>query len=339
MCISGMSYNIDSMTTLFIILTIITTIMLLIVSAFRPERSHLNVFELERLANSGDKNAKKALAREKRIPDIYSLQRVMSAVLEVLLVVFSEQAFGLAVGITVALILALEYGAISKLKYVKKISNNIYQKCEKSILRFIKNNQPVMKFLRSAPMEENSTSVKFSSVEELQHLIAESEGVLSSDEKKLIVSSLEFNNRLVSDVMVRRDQISSISKDEFLGPLALNDLHKLGYSRLPVVDGDIDHIIGILNLKNMLTLDEKQSSTAERAMDKKVYFIHEKQNLDQALAAFMKTHYPLLIVVNDACETVGLVSLEDVVESLVGKRLAERANVHTNASIAARNSH
>ena len=171
----------------------------------------------------------------------------------------------------------------------------------------------------------------------MQHLVAESDGVLTFNEKKLIVNSLSFNDQLVKTVMTARNDISSIDKSEFLGPLALNDLHKVGFSRLPVVDKDIDHVVGILNIKNMLTLDIKNSMTAEKAMDPKVYYIHESQTLQHALAAFLRTHHPLLVVVNESRETVGLLALEDVIEALIGRKIIDEFDSHDSlAAVASR---
>ena len=146
-----MRYNGYGMTTMYFVFTIVTFIILLIVAAIRPVHSSLNIFELERLSREGDKEAKKALSREKLIGDVYSLQRVFIAILQVVVVLFAEAAFGMAVGAVMAFFVALEYGALAKLHYVKKPSQHIYTKIEKPILRFIKRNPRVMKFLRSAP--------------------------------------------------------------------------------------------------------------------------------------------------------------------------------------------
>ena len=332
-----MRYNGYGMTTMYFAFTIATFIILLIVAAIRPVHSSLNIFELERLSREGDKDAKKALSREKLIGDVYSLQRVFIAILQVVVVLFAEAAFGMAVGAVMAFFVALEYGALAKLRYVKKPSQHIYTKIEKPILRFIKKNPMIMKFLRSAPVNENASNIRINSRQELQHLVVESDGVLTINEKKLIVNSLSFNEQLVKTVMTPRNDISSIDKSEFLGPLALNDLHKIGFSRLPVVDKDIDHVVGILNIKNMLTLDIKNSTTAEKAMNPKVYYIHESQTLQHALAAFLRTHHPLLVVVNESRETVGLLALEDVIEALIGRKIIDEFDSHDSlASVAAR---
>jgi CBS domain containing-hemolysin-like protein len=123
-----------------------------------------------------------------------------------------------------------------------------------------------------------------------------------------------------------------------LGPLTLNDLHKTGHSRLPVINGDIDHVVGILNLKGLLALDIKRSTTAEKAMDPKVYYIRADQVLQHALAAFLRTKHQLFIVVNEYRETVGLLTLEDAIEALIGRKIVDEFDAHDDLrAVALRN--
>lgn len=323
-------YNIFSMTTFYLVLAIINLVLLIITAAVRPAHSDFSNFELARLGEAGDRKAKKALLREKRISDIYSLQRVFIAFLLVTFTLLIIAALGLGVGIITAIIIAIEYGAISSIGFIQKLSQKIYEKIERPILKFVRKNQIVMKFVRSNPINESKSDAHIDSLSELQYLVSESAGILSPDEKQLIVNSLSFNNQLVRTVMTPRNEISSIEKSEFLGPLVLNDLHQSGYSFLPVVNKDIDHIVGILNLKGMLNLDIKNSSTAAEAMDKKVYYIHENQSLKQALAELISTQQHLLIVVNEDRETVGLVTIEDIIEALMGRKIVDELEGHEN---------
>ena len=335
-----MSYNSDGMFILSLILSSTVFIMLLIVAAIRPRHSKLNMFELERRSGIGDKHAEKALVREKLLGDTVSLQRVLIAILQVVVVLLSELTFGLYFGIFVAFLVALEYGAIARLGLIKKLSRKLYRYSEESILNFIQKAPYLIKFLRSAPMSSGSHILHIDSRQELQHLVAESDGVLTPEEKKLIVNSLSFNEQIVSTVMTPRDSINSIKKSEFLGPLTLDDLHKTGHSRLPVIVSDINHIVGILHLEGLLTLDIKRSTTAEKAMEPKVYYIHKDQTLQHALTEFLSTRHYLLIVINESRETVGLITLTDVVEALIGRKIVDEFDSHDNLrQVALRNPH
>jgi CBS domain containing-hemolysin-like protein len=171
-------------------------------------------------------------------------------------------------------------------------------------------------------------NVQLDSREELQHLVEQSGSLLSNDERKLIKHGLQFESRLVSEIMTPRGVIDSISKKELLGPLVLDDLHKTGHSRFPVIDEDIDHVVGMLHIHNLFTLDSKRSTTAEKAMEARVFYIHQDQTLQHALAAFIRTHHHLFIVVNEYRETVGILSLEDVIEALLGHKIVDEFDAH-----------
>lgn len=323
-----MGYNSFNMSILLFTLTVVIFIKLLILTAFKPTRSSFSKFELERRSGLGDKIAKNDLERDELLVDVLSLQRVLVALLLVIFVLLSVVTFGWFLGIIISLVVALEYGALARIQFINKLAQKIYDKFEKDIIKFIKKTPLLFKFLRNVPNTPSDASIHISSSAELQHLIDSSVGVLTPDEKKLVVNGLSFGDKLVSSVMTPRSVIDSIKSSEFLGPLTLDDLHKTGHSRLPVINGDIDHIVGILNLKSLLALDIKRSTAAEKAMDPKVFYIRQDQTLQHALAAFIRTHHHLFVVVNEFRETVGLLSLEDVMESLLGRKIVDEFDAH-----------
>jgi len=332
-----MSYNSDDMTILLTIITILILIKLLIIAAIRPVSSEFSKFELERRIGIGDKDAKKILVRDNLLNDVISLQRVLVALLLVFFVLASVVTFGWLIGILVAVFVAIEYGAISRLSIIKSLAQKLYNRFENDILSFIQKVPLLFKLLRSLPAVDMSDR-HISSRDELQNLIDKSIGVLSVDEKKLVVNGLSFGDKIVSTVMTPRSMIDSIKSSEFLGPLTLDGLHKIGHSRLPVIKNDIDHIIGILNLKGLLALDIKRSTTAEKAMDPKVYYIRQDQTLQHALAAFIRTHHYLFVVVNEFRETVGILTLEDVIEALLGRKIVDEFDAHDDLrTVALRN--
>lgn len=320
-----------------LLLTIAAFLLLLIVAAIRPHHSKINMFELERRTDLGDRYAEKLLTREKLLTDVASLQRVSAAVLQVVVVLLSELTFGFNIGVVVAFLVALEHGAIARLSFISKTSQKLYNHYEDHILRFIQKTPLVIRLLRSAPNGVGQAELHIDSRQELQHLVAESDGVLTTEEKKLIVNCLSFNDKLVRTVMTPKEEIISIKRSEFLGPLVLDELHNTGRSRLPVISSDINHVVGILHLDNLLALDIKRSTTAEKAMEPKVFYIRDNQTLEHALAAFLSTRHYLFIVVNESRETVGLVTLEDVIESLIGREIEDEFDTHDNLrSVASR---
>lgn len=319
------------MFTFLAIVSSVLFILLVVVASMRPMPSIISSFELERRSKRASREAKEMLRREKYLPDVIALQRVVVALLFVAVVLLSVVTFGWVIGIIVAVIVALEYGVFARWGAIGKSSQRLYEKLEPYLLRFVEKFNVMFIFIRSVPVHNAEGYHRFDSREELQRLVDESRDILSDDERTLIVHALQFKDQRVDSVMTPKSMISSIKKTEFLGPLVLSELHDLGHSRLPVISSDLNHVIGVLHLKDLLSLDVQKSVTAEKAMEPKVYYIHQEQTLEHALAAFLKTHHHLFIVINDERETVGLLTLEDVMEALLGRKIFDEDDNHEDA--------
>jgi CBS domain containing-hemolysin-like protein len=323
------------MFTFLVILTVVLFILLVVVASMRPVPNVISVFELERRTKRANHEAKQALRREKLLPDVLALQRVVVILLLISVVLLSVVTFGWLIGVIVAVIVAIEYGVFARFAPLGRATQKLYGKLEPSLLKFVEKFHSAFIFIRSVPAHDPNSYHRFDSREELQQLIDQSGDILSNDERKLIVNALEFKDQRVDSIMTPRSEISSIKKAEFLGPLVLSELHDLGHSRLPVIANDINHVVGVLHLTDLLSLDIKRSVTAEKAMDPKVYYIHQEQTLEHALAAFLKTHHHLFIVINDERETVGLLTLEDVMEALLGRKIIDEDDHEDARAVAA----
>ena len=290
-----------------------------------PRRTIVSSYELQRRRAIGDASAAEELRRSLLINDILSLQKAAEALLLVCTVPCVLMAFGWLVGVLVAALVALGYGRIAHSGMLAAATDRYYMMLEPKLLRFVERYPGVGKLLRSvtAPPE---TSL-LSSRQELEHLVKESGAILTADEKRLIKSTLHFGDKTVEEVMTPRGVIDAVKKDQLIGPLLLDELHKTGHSRFPVMDGDIDHIIGVLYIRDLLTLVDKRSHRAETVMEQKVYCINQNQKLEKALSAFIKTHHHLFIVVNDYRETAGVVTIEDVLEALLGRKIVDEDDV------------
>jgi CBS domain containing-hemolysin-like protein len=329
-----------TMFTFLVVLTSTLFILLVVISSMRPAPSVISTYELERRSKRANREAKALLRRERYLPDILALQRIITTLLLVIVVLLSVVTFGWLIGVIVAVLVALEYGVIAKLPALGRASLRWYESLEPALLNFAQKFNKAFVFIRSVPMHSVDTYHRFDSREELQRLVDASGDILSEDERKLIVHSLGFKDQRVDSIMTPRSMMDTIKKGEFLGPLVLSELHDTGHSRLPVIGSDVDHVVGILHIKDLLSLDIKNSVTAEKAMEPKVYYIREDQSLEHALAAFLSTHHHLFIVINAQRETVGLLTLEDVIEALIGRRIIDEDDNHENLrEIAAQNPH
>lgn len=326
------------MTTLLAILTLMVGGMLLLVAAMRPRRTTISKFELDRRIKSGDQAAEKLLQREALLGDVISLLRIMTALFLVLFTVLAVMVFGWLFGVLIAVLVALEYGVIARLPVLQQNAQALYQRIEPKLLEWVARYPKVIRLVRSIT-PEGGQDYQLESREQLLHLVSQAGDILSSDEKRLIKHGLGFENQLVSSVMTPSSMIDSIKHTELLGPLVLDDLHKTGHSRFPVIDEDINHIVGILHIRDLLTVNGgKHSTTAEKSMEPRVFYIRDDQTLSHALAAFLRTHHHLFVVVNEFRETVGLLSLEDVIEALLGRKIVDEFDEHEDLrAVAARN--
>jgi CBS domain containing-hemolysin-like protein len=323
------------MIVLMLIFVVVIFALILIVSGFDPKHSGLSHFELERRRNNGEPAAMAAAEREEILIDIVSLQRMIVALLLVIFTGVTIGWFGWIIGIILSCVVALGYGAIARIGVINSQSQRVYRHSEAMLIQLIKKYPAIFRIIRHAVPATHADS-KLESREELLHLITKSQHILTNEEKSLMTHGLKFASRKVSEVMIPRGQIESIGAKEMLGPLVLDDLHKTGHTRFPVIDKDIDHVIGLLHIQDLLSLDNKRTVTAEKAMEPRVFYIRQDQTLQHALMAFLRTHHHLFIVVNEDQETVGVISLEDTIEALIGHKIVDEFDTHSDIRNVAR---
>ncbi len=155
--------------------------------------------------------------------------------------------------------------------------------------------------------------------EELISIIeeAEEEGDLNRDEGSLIKSAIEFNDLEVSDIFTPRIDITAISTEATKEELS--DLFsESGYSRLPVYEGDIDNIIGIVYYKDFFsTVFSEDVSITD--IIKPVIYVAKTQRINDLLKELQNKQLHLAVVLDEFGSTAGIVTLEDILEEIVGE--------------------
>jgi len=133
----------------------------------------------------------------------------------------------------------------------------------------------------------------------------------------IVGNALNFADTLVRQVMVPRTEIIAVPEElDLAGLIAVARQHRL--SRFPVYRDDLDHIVGVVHVKDLVGVDRSSKAKAHDVM-RKVPAIPETLRLDQALAEFRRQRAQLAIVIDEYGGTAGLVTLEDVLEQLVGE--------------------
>lgn len=163
------------------------------------------------------------------------------------------------------------------------------------------------------------------SKEELTKVIKEhsnhEESEITPSERRIVEHALTISEKKILDIMTPRRVLKAVAADEILSPDLLDELHKSGFSRFPVFKTSIDEIIGTLFIRDLI--DIKNKKTVVDAMDKEVYFVNEEQTLEHVLHAFLRTKRHLYVVVNEFKETVGVISIEDVIEHILGREIVD----------------
>ena len=158
------------------------------------------------------------------------------------------------------------------------------------------------------------------SVDDIEHLLetGRAEGVLEAVEQAVAIEALRLGERTVRDIMRPRIDIDALDiatpSEQVLGAIAM-----AGYSRLPVYDGSLDQILGYLSIKDVLRQNWMGWPIELPKLLHRPLFVPESMTLDRLLELFQKQRNQLAIVLDEYGGTDGLVTLEDILEELVGE--------------------
>lgn len=146
--------------------------------------------------------------------------------------------------------------------------------------------------------------------------VGEEKGTIKNEEKEMINNVFELNDTEVSEIMVHRTEMFALDKE-----LTVSDVSKklvegeYRYSRIPVYDEDIDSIVGILYIKELLRAN---SNTKIKKIMKDALFVPESKRIDELFKEMQKNKVQIAIVADEYGGTSGMVTMEDVLEEIVG---------------------
>lgn len=156
--------------------------------------------------------------------------------------------------------------------------------------------------------------------EEIQELInaGEEEGLINPEENEMIRSIFSLRDTVVREIMVPRTDMACVSIDASVREV-LAGIIACGHSRIPVYEGTVDNIVGLIYAKDLLKYWGLDDSLIElRKILRAPYFIPEAKNLEQLLQEFRKRRVHIAIVIDEYGGTSGLVTIEDLLEQIVG---------------------
>lgn len=157
--------------------------------------------------------------------------------------------------------------------------------------------------------------------QEIQSIIDEGEekGLIDETSGEMIQSILEFRDTVAREVMIPRTEIVAVPSDAPISDI-VEQVARHGYTRMPVYEGSVDNIIGILNVKDLIRLWSKPVGEADlRPLLRKPYYIPETKNIRLLLHELKDQRLHMAIVIDEYGGTAGLVTLEDLLEEIVGE--------------------
>lgn len=163
--------------------------------------------------------------------------------------------------------------------------------------------------------------MRLHSPEELELIVSESAegGLLNEEEEEMILNIFDFSERQVGQVMTPRRKVQAIASDMPLEEM-LSFVASSNYSRFPVFEGDLDHVIGILHLKDLIHQQlHKRGSFDIRLIIRPAPSVPEYQRVEKLLAAFKRQRIHMAIVLDEFGGMAGIVTLEDLIEEVVGE--------------------
>jgi Mg2+/Co2+ transporter CorB len=304
----------------------------------------LNRYRLRHQANAGNRGARLAealLAQPDRLIGLILLLSTIVNVTAPMLVGFIAlrlggeiMVAGGAVALTLVLLIFCEvapktYGALHPERLAMPASY-VYTPLLLVLYPFVwATNLLANGVLRLLGASQQQASNSLSS-EELRTVVAEAGAMIPHRHQQMLVSILDLENATVEDIMVPRTEIIGIDVDDDWDKV-LEQLRQSQHTRLPVYEGEIDHIIGVLHMKRVVhelargRLDRDGLIEASNSRD--AYFVPSGTTLNTQLLNFQRDRRRMAFVVDEYGDIQGLVTLEDILEEIVGEFTTDPATM------------
>ena len=299
-------------------------------SATETAFTSVNRIRIKNLANDGNKKAKEVLELSEKFDKMLSTILVGNNIVNIAMsaiatVLFMElyPVYGATIATVVITVVVLIFGEISPKSLAKE-----------SPEKFAMFSAPFLKFFMVllAPVNWifgcwkkllaklfNADGVNPITEDELLTIVeeAETEGSIDTDQSELIQNAIEFNDLEAWDVLTPRVDIKAIEIDETQDEIAELFL-STGFSRLPVYEDDLDNIVGVLNQKDFHNYI-RGTDTPVSEYVKPVIFVAGSMKIAQLLKRLQTVKTHIAIIVDEYGGTSGLVTMEDIIEELVGE--------------------
>ena len=319
------------------IIQLITIIILLAMSAFfsssETALTTVSTIRLKSLADNGSKNAKLVLTLkenpDKMLSAILIGNNIVNIAASSITTIFFQQMWGswaISIGSGVLTLLVLVFGEITPKTAATGYADKFSLFVAKPIWFLTKVLTPiivVINFLASCIMklfrininEKESTFTE----EELRTImdVSHEEGVIEEEEREMINNVFDFGEAEAKEIMIPRIDMCMINVDASYDEL-LEIFKENRYTRLPVYQDSTDNVIGIINIKDLI-LYRSGDKFDIRDYLRDVYYTYEYKKLDELMAEMRKDSVNITIVLDEYGAAVGLITIEDLLEEIVGE--------------------
>lgn len=319
-------------------LTIALCIVLILLSAFfssaETAYSSVSKIRLKNLADNGSKKAKTALYVAERYSKALSTMLVgnnivniaTSSLATVLFVNLMGEATGAVISTVVITVVVLIFGEVIPKNIAISKSEKIcmaYAGVLRSLMILLTPVTAVLMLINKlfSKMLKSDTETEPSVTEdELKYIIEsiEEEGVLEQQESELVQSALEFDEKSALEILTPRVDMTAIDIDDPIEEI-IDLVLKERYSRIPVYKDNIDKIIGILHTRDFLEALLKNKTPDINSMLQPAHFIYKTKKLSSLLAEFKRNKIHIALVTDDYGGILGMVTMEDLLEQIVGE--------------------
>lgn len=318
------------------ILQLVILVLLLSASAFFSSAETAlmtsNKLRIRNLAENGDKRAEKVLEitanTDKMLSAILIGNNIVNLSASALsttltLKMFGSSLVGFATGILTFLILV--FGEITPKNVASKNAENIALKYIGIISLLVIILTPVIYVVNKVAgivislFVKNNDDNNMVTEDELRAMVEVSheDGVIENEEKKMIVNVVDFGDTVAGDIMLPRVDMVMVSVESSYEEI-LKIFREERYTRIPVYEESPDNVIGILNVKDFLLIEDKENFSVKEHLREPLY-TYEYKKTSSLMVDMRKTGANIVIVLDEYGTTVGLITLEDMLEEIVGE--------------------
>jgi CBS domain containing-hemolysin-like protein len=234
---------------------------------------------------------------------------LVSGLMTLAILIFSEV---IPKNLGVAYRVQLQPYIVYPLDFLRKVLHPINYLCNLSV-RFVIKDQP--------PEASSDEEIK---------LLAErgaKEGTLTTSESELIANALSLDDVKIADIMTPRTVVTAFDQNSTLAEIFEN-YPNIPFARMPVYQDNIDKVVGMVRRKDLLKAKANdQDDAMVSSLMQEIHFIPETVSVSSALQLFLRTHQQLAMVADEFGSIVGVVTMEDVMETILGREIFEKDDV------------